>query len=212
MGRSMTLSVNRRAAMSVKSALACASLAVVLAAGAASPASALDFMFSFTNDVGNVSGTVTGEVFGLADNATSSATTVDVLTWPGALIPVANQPDYPAPVDATTWATQVFNTFTVVSGNVTSADFQAQNSTGVSTLDQLWLNSGPCSSGPTCSFLSLGSSNGQYVWHGVAGTTFSTPGGVPEPSIWAMMLLGVGLIGGGLRTARRTGGTALTAA
>jgi PEP-CTERM motif len=37
----------------------------------------------------------------------------------------------------------------------------------------------------------------------------STP--TPEPSIWAMMLLGVGLIGAGLRMARRKVGMALTA-
>lgn len=33
-------------------------------------------------------------------------------------------------------------------------------------------------------------------------------GGVPEPAAWTMMLLGVGLIGGGLRLARRKDGTA----
>jgi len=35
--------------------------------------------------------------------------------------------------------------------------------------------------------------------------------GVPEPATWAMMLLGAGMIGGGLRLARRKGATALTA-
>jgi len=37
-------------------------------------------------------------------------------------------------------------------------------------------------------------------------------GGVPEPATWAMMLLGVGMIGGGLRVSRRKDATALTAA
>jgi hypothetical protein len=36
--------------------------------------------------------------------------------------------------------------------------------------------------------------------------------GVPEPATWAMLLVGVGMIGGGLRTARRKAGVALTAA
>ena len=36
-------------------------------------------------------------------------------------------------------------------------------------------------------------------------------GGVPEPATWAMMLLGAGLVGGGLRMARRKD-MALTAA
>jgi len=35
---------------------------------------------------------------------------------------------------------------------------------------------------------------------------------VPEPATWAMMLLGVGMIGAGLRMARRKNGMALTAA
>jgi hypothetical protein len=38
-----------------------------------------------------------------------------------------------------------------------------------------------------------------------------TVGGVPEPATWAMMLLGVGMIGGCLRTTRRKSGMALTA-
>jgi hypothetical protein len=37
-------------------------------------------------------------------------------------------------------------------------------------------------------------------------------GGVPEPATWAMMLLGVGMIGGGLRMARRKNDLAMTAA
>jgi hypothetical protein len=40
----------------------------------------------------------------------------------------------------------------------------------------------------------------------------SSSPGVPEPATWAMMLLGVGMIGGGLRIARRKSGMALTAA
>jgi hypothetical protein len=35
---------------------------------------------------------------------------------------------------------------------------------------------------------------------------------VPEPATWAMMLLGVGMIGAGLRTARRKNDMALAAA
>ena len=66
----------------------------------------LNFDFSITNDPtwGNVNGTVTGEVFGLVNNATSSATSVEVFTWPAGLIPLASQPYYTAPIQATTWA------------------------------------------------------------------------------------------------------------
>jgi len=194
--------------------LASAILAASITVSAAVPASALDFFFSFTNDVGNVSGTVTGEVFGLTDNATSAATSVQIFTWPSALIPLASQPTYTAPLDATTWASQFGNSFTVVGGVVTSGAFHADNSTAVSSLDRLWLNFGPCSSGPTCSFLSLGSDDSQYVWTGVEGTTFCNaagkcstlggpPGGVPEPASWALMLAGFGAIGTALRSRRR---------
>jgi len=43
---------------------------------------------------------------------------------------------------------------------------------------------------------------------GALQTTFSN--GVPEPATWAMMLLGAGLVGAGLRIARRRDVTALT--
>ena len=46
----------------------------------------------------------------------------------------------------------------------------------------------------------------------VTGITGAQPLGVPEPASWAMMLLGVGMIGGGLRIARRKNAMALTAA
>jgi hypothetical protein len=39
-----------------------------------------------------------------------------------------------------------------------------------------------------------------------------TSGTVPEPGTWAMMLVGVGMIAGGLRLARRKNGLALTGA
>lgn len=185
---------------------------LAISASAATSASAADFLFSFSNDVGNVSGMVTGEVFGLTDNATSSATSVLIYTWPAALIPAGNESTYPAPIDATSWSFQDGNSFTVVGGVVTSGAFHADNSTAVSVLDRLWLNFGPCSSGPTCSFLSLGSNDSQYVWTGVGGTTFCAPGGscstlggsggVPEPASWALMLGGFGLVGGAMRARR----------
>lgn len=198
--------------------IASAALGASMVIAAAAPASANDFFFSFTNDVGNVAGTVTGEVFGLTDNATSAATSVQIFTWPSALIPVADQPLYPAPIDATAWALQFGNSFTVAGGLVTSGAFHADNSTAASTLDRLWLNFGPCSSGPTCSFLSLGTDDNQYVWTGIAGTTFCPVaggpcsslggppgggGGVPEPAAWSLMLIGFGGLGGAMRYSRR---------
>jgi PEP-CTERM motif-containing protein len=174
-------------------------------------ANALAFFFSFTNDVGNVSGTVTGEVFGLTNNSTSSATLVELLSWPSGLVPSANQSFYVPPINVTSWATQDINTFTVLDGQVTSGSFHADNSNSVSDLDRLYLNAGTCTSGPSCSFLSLGSNDGQYVWHGVDGTTFTTAiSAVPEPSTWAMLL--IGFAGVGFMAYRRKAKPALMAA
>lgn len=41
--------------------------------------------------------------------------------------------------------------------------------------------------------------------------TIATPGAVPEPATWAMMLLGLGFVGGVLRTRRRQNRTATCA-
>jgi hypothetical protein len=50
---------------------------------------------------------------------------------------------------------------------------------------------------------------------GLARVTFGAPpatGAVPEPSTWAMMLAGFGLVGGAIRGSRRRLGLALGAA
>ena len=164
-------------------------------------AQALDFNFSVTNDPtwGNVSGTFTGEVFGLVDNATSSATSVEIFTWPAGLIPLANQPNYTAPIDATTWNSQIENTFTVVAGVIVSGDFHADNATAVSSLDRLYLNGTGCQSGPTCSFLSLGSSNSQYIWatsNAFTLFTQATPTSTtPLPAALPLFATGLGALG-----------------
>jgi hypothetical protein len=56
---------------------------------AASQADPLDFTFSFTGTVppGTFAGTVTGEIFGLTEGATSSATNVIVDSYPAGLQP-----------------------------------------------------------------------------------------------------------------------------
>ncbi|MXP44598.1 PEPxxWA-CTERM sorting domain-containing protein [Allopontixanthobacter sediminis] len=52
-----------------------------------------------------------------------------------------------------------------------------------------------------------GSSNWQF---GVGALGFETMSAVPEPSTWALLLLGFGLIGGSMRAARRKGSIAVS--
>src|SRR5271163_14822 len=72
----------------------------------AAHAGPLDFLFSFTGTVppGTVAGLVTGEIFGLTDNATGPATDVIVYNYPYELGP---------PTTQTIFSAIVSNSFTV---------------------------------------------------------------------------------------------------
>jgi hypothetical protein len=99
--------------------------AAIAAAGwvtlAAVPAYALNFDFSFTNTEGNVPGTVTGEIDGLANNATGAATAVFIDTFPAGL-----GLSITTPFNALASANTVNgNTFTVSGGQITAALFQS---------------------------------------------------------------------------------------
>lgn len=67
-----------------------------------------------------------------------------------------------------------------------------------------------CSGVVTCDQNNVGLTPGASIFGPVdISASFA---GVPEPATWAMTLLGIGLIGGGLRTARRKNALAFTAA
>lgn len=96
--------------------------ALLVSAGIPQNATALDFTFSFSNTIGHISGTVTGEIFGLTDNATSSATSVVIQSFPAGL-----NSQLAAPITATLWSNQSQNSFTVTAGQVTGGSFDAFN-------------------------------------------------------------------------------------
>ena len=89
-----------------------------LALFSSSPSYALTLDFSFTNTVGNVPGTVTGEIEGLADNGFSSATDIIIQSAPAALGLVT-------PFDVLSFSTGLTlvqaNSFLVSNGNITGA-------------------------------------------------------------------------------------------
>jgi len=103
------------------------------------PGQALTFDFSFTNDptFGTASGTVTGEIVGLSDNASSAATAVYIDSFPTAPfhlfggIPLFSlQLPGPTPFNvlsppAPDMVSIISNAFTVSNGQVDSAGFRA---------------------------------------------------------------------------------------
>src|ERR1022692_2400182 len=86
------------------------------------PASADDFVFSFTNTTGTVSGTVSGEIFGLTNNSTSAATELIITSAPTSL-----GLGGATPIIATQWNEQIQDTFTEFGGFITSLDFAAED-------------------------------------------------------------------------------------
>lgn len=169
--------------------------------GTAAPAA--DFIFSFASDLSDplvtnaVPGTVTGRITGLADVGTSSATGVFIDSYSSATLGY--------PIDATSWFSQFENSFTVEGGIIVSAIFHADNDFVTPFLDRLYINV-PIYGMEGTNYASLGSNNSVSIWNnqGLSGITFSRiDGAVPEPSTWALMLFGFGMVGACLRNKRR---------
>jgi hypothetical protein len=146
-------------------------------------AQADDFSFSFTNTVGNVAGTVTGEILGLTDNSTGPAAKVIVESFPAGLNSVLGS----APIDATSW-TIFNNSFTETGGQVVAADFDAETGTEPSNLGIVEFN--PISG---ASELTL-DGNQAFDVLTFAGLSADNIAPVPEPSSLGLAIATVGLI------------------
>lgn len=146
-------------------------------------AQADDFTFSFTDTVGNVAGTVTGEILGLTDNSTGPAAKVIVESFPAGLNSVLGS----APIDVTSW-TIFNNSFTETGGQIVAADFDAETGTAPSGFGGFEFN--PISGG---SNLTLDGDQAFNVltFGGLSADNFAP---VPEPSSLGLVLAAVGLI------------------
>jgi hypothetical protein len=144
---------------------------------------ALVFTFSFTNATGSVNGTVTGQIFGLVNGPAVAATDVILTTYPSGL-------GLPSPpIDAFIGADVMDNSFDVVGNVIVSGLFQSTFTGGTISLWPLHWDA--VLTGPT----------GNTV-ESLGAATYTL---IPEPSTWAMMLLGFAGLGfAGYRASRKT--------
>ena len=168
-----------------------AAAAVAAALVASGPAHAgLDFNFSFTGDAtGFVLGTVTGEIFGLTDDATSVPTDLVITSAPAGL----GMPAFPYDLSNAPGLHFSGDTFTVSGGAITATDFSE-----ISLTDRVALE--------------LDEGTGDNILEGPTADTTANAGGftgvtytsadtsdVPEPATAALLLSGLF----GLRWLRR---------
>jgi hypothetical protein len=153
----------------------------------ASHAGPFDFMFSFTGTIppSSVAGTVSGEIFGLTDNATGPASNVVVDGYPAEL-------GLPSP-PLTIFSFISENSFTVSNNQITAVDYSASDS---SDIIQLNLNVSSHNVLAT-------STNGLLIGNenGFAGATYSLVQPIPEPS--SVTPLATGLLFAALWPLRR---------
>lgn len=164
---------------------------IVLGCVALPAQASLVFHYSIVNNPakGTVSGTVTGNIYGLSDNATGAASKVTIETFPSGLDSIYGA----GSIDTSLWDGQYIDTFTVLNGVITAARFHASNtSNGLPAGSQLFLNGDPYN------FVNIDGNDTRYVWgndgFGKASYAAGAVGNaVPEPA--SIALMGLGLLG-----------------
>jgi len=155
-------------------------------------AEADDFSFSFTETLGSfgtVSGTVTVEILGLTDNATSAAAEVIIESFPSGLDSLLG----PAPIDALIWSNEIKNEFTERHGQVIAGTFWAYNINQIDDERTPQINEALEINAPY-DLLSLNAGADLAVINvrGLAGVNIEP---VPEPSSLCLAFTIAGLIG-----------------
>jgi hypothetical protein len=159
-----------------------------LVAAYAPPARAglLNFSFSLTNTLGNVPGTVTGEIDGLSDNSTGAASDVIIETAPAALDDLEGT--LPIDTSASGWQ-YADNSFTVSGGQITDASIVAKSQDGKA---YFFFNPNGFN------FVTLdGNSNTVGNADGFAGVTYAplAAASVPEPASFQIGLAALPIVG-----------------
>ena len=161
-----------------------------------SPSHALTIDFSFINTIGNVSGTVSGEIEGLVDTGFSSATNVIIQSAPGSLgltlpLDILSTPAGTLTLDRANGFITTGGVITggalVITENYTLPDFTPENWAFC-----LSVSVGYCSSSPSGAYLTNGS-GGLEVATDVS-PTFTTAA-TPLPAGLPLFATGLGALG-----------------
>jgi hypothetical protein len=156
-----------------------------------------DFTFTFTNTIGEISGTVTGEIYGLTDGSTGPATQVTLTSYPAVFDnTVLNPTDNPISLIGASGWTVLDNTFiesgNTIVGTATPAAFEVENPS-ITTGNDFALTD-ELVSGEVIGLLG-NTGDGDYVAGVVTFTPVTAPVITPEPGTTALTLTGLGLLG-----------------
>jgi len=173
--------------------------AVVVTAMVSGPsrANTLSFDFSFSNTLGVTPGTVTGQIYGLSDNATSAATSVVITSYPASLGSIGTPFDVLSyPLVSGVPSAVISNSFTVSGGQITSVNFY---------VDGQCIPAAPCGYAPIVLYLVTGSSPTAYLFGASDPVTGTSNGAVqsdsidftptPIPAAFPLFATGLGALG-----------------
>jgi hypothetical protein len=153
-----------------------------------------DFSFVGASSIGDPShtyftGTVTGEIIGLENNASSTPSDIIITSAPSGLNLTSS---LPYSLNANGWNLSEFGTITVTNGAITSATMYNTYSTNQD--DEFALNTSISENSPNVGVLNgfLFNTNAVANLGGFSGVTYTLV--VPEPSTWAMLLGALGVL------------------